>query len=215
MKILLDIGTNATETPLCLKIFILHLISEMPEYFKPFSTEWEAFCISTLVDYSADTRLFDDRFQDFFKRMTSILADWHDDHGDVMMKNVANSGRADLSMLSKLKTFFNNWIKVLAYTKGVIKSKALDHFKILFKHWFQEMNSQIPNLRQVYFAGGEPLMIKEHKMFIEEIIRQGYQDKILLRYNSNGLLVDEDLIELWSKFKKVKFCILLVLLLYK
>jgi|TARA_X000000950_G_scaffold146324_1_gene180790 hypothetical protein len=73
--------------------------------------------------------------------------------------------------------------------------------------FWEEMNSQIPNLRQVYFAGGEPLMIKEHKMFIEEIIRQGYQDKILLRYNSNGLLVDEDLIELWSKFKKVKFAV--------
>jgi sulfatase maturation enzyme AslB (radical SAM superfamily) len=69
------------------------------------------------------------------------------------------------------------------------------------------MNAQIPNLKQVYFAGGEPLMIKEHKMFIEEILRQGYQDKILLRYNSNGLLVDEDLIEMWSKFKKVKFAI--------
>ena len=50
-------------------------------------------------------------------------------------------------------------------------------------------------------------MIKEHKKFIEEIIRQGYQDKILLRYNSNGILVDKDLIELWSKFKKVKFAI--------
>ena len=170
MKILLDIGTNATETPLCLKIFILHLISEMPEYFKPFSTEWEAFCISTLVDYSADTRLFDDRFQDFFKRMTSILADWHDDHGDVMMKNVANSGRADLSMLSKLKTFFNNWIKVLAYTKGVIKSKALDHFKILFKHWFQEMNSQILSVDtllifDIYMVGCNAICNNSHWLF--------------------------------------------------
>ena len=73
--------------------------------------------------------------------------------------------------------------------------------------FWQEMYAQIPNLRQVYFAGGEPLMIREHKTFIEEIIRQGYQDKILLRYNSNGLLVDEDLIELWSKFKKVKFAV--------
>lgn len=73
--------------------------------------------------------------------------------------------------------------------------------------FWQEMYAQIPNLRQVYFAGGEPLMIKEHKLFIEEIVRQGYQDKILLRYNSNGLLVDDDLIELWSKFKKVKFAI--------
>lgn len=73
--------------------------------------------------------------------------------------------------------------------------------------FWEEMYRQIPNLKQVYFAGGEPLMIKEHKQFIEEIVRQGYQDKILLRYNSNGLLVDEDLIELWSKFKKVKFAI--------
>jgi MoaA/NifB/PqqE/SkfB family radical SAM enzyme len=71
--------------------------------------------------------------------------------------------------------------------------------------FWEEMFKQIPNLRQVYFAGGEPLMLKEHKMFLEEIIRQGYADKILIRYNSNGLLLDEDVIDLWSKFKKVKF----------
>ena len=73
--------------------------------------------------------------------------------------------------------------------------------------FLQEMYSQIPNIKQVYFAGGEPLVIKEHKLFIEEIIRQGYQDRILLRYNSNGLLVDEELISLWSRFKKVKFAV--------
>lgn len=73
--------------------------------------------------------------------------------------------------------------------------------------FWNEIYEQIPNLKQVYFAGGEPLMIKEHKLFIEEIIRQGYQDKILLRYNSNGILVDEELIGLWSKFKKVKFAV--------
>lgn len=73
--------------------------------------------------------------------------------------------------------------------------------------FWKELYQQIPNLKQVYFAGGEPLMIDEHKIFIEEIIRQGYQDKILLRYNSNGILVDNDLIGLWSKFKKVKFAV--------
>jgi len=72
------------------------------------------------------------------------------------------------------------------------------------KFW-DEMYKQIPNLKQVYFAGGEPLMIKEHKLFVQEIIKQGYQDKILLRYNSNGLLIDDEIIELWKQFKKVKF----------
>jgi uncharacterized Fe-S cluster-containing radical SAM superfamily protein len=70
--------------------------------------------------------------------------------------------------------------------------------------FWKEMYAQIPNLKQVYFAGGEPLLIKEHKLFLEEIIRQGYADKILVRYNTNGLLIDDEIIELWKKFKKVK-----------
>jgi organic radical activating enzyme len=70
--------------------------------------------------------------------------------------------------------------------------------------FWKEMYAQIPNLKQVYFAGGEPLLIKEHKTFLEEIIRQGYADKILIRYNTNGLLIDDSIIELWKKFKKVK-----------
>ncbi len=70
--------------------------------------------------------------------------------------------------------------------------------------FWKEMYAQIPNLKQVYFAGGEPLMIREHRLFLEEIIRQGYADKILVRYNTNGLLIDDEIIDLWKQFKKVK-----------
>jgi len=110
---------------------------------------------------------------------------WLQDHSKLMDKlkdpNVTNQMQFDK------KQFDNKW-----------------HEKSTF---WEDMYAQIPNLRQVYFAGGEPLMIKEHKQFIEEILRQGYQDKILLRYNSNGLLVDEDLIDMWKRFRKVKFAI--------
>lgn len=73
--------------------------------------------------------------------------------------------------------------------------------------FWHQINAQIPNLKQVYFAGGEPLMIKEHKKFLQEIIRQGYADKILIRYNSNALLLDDETIELWKNFSKVKFAV--------
>ena len=73
MKILLDIGTNAIETPLYLKVFILHLISEMPGYFKIFSKEWRGFCISTLVDYGTDLRLFNKDFRFLFKKVTRLM----------------------------------------------------------------------------------------------------------------------------------------------
>jgi hypothetical protein len=70
--------------------------------------------------------------------------------------------------------------------------------------FWDEVFDQIPNIQQMYFAGGEPLMIKEHRRFLEEIIRRGYNEQITLRYNSNGIFVDDDIIEVWSKFKKVK-----------
>jgi len=72
------------------------------------------------------------------------------------------------------------------------------------KKFWNEIYDQIPNIRQLYFAGGEPLIIKEHKIFLQEIIRRGYAKNISLRYNTNGLLVNDDLIELWNHFKKVK-----------
>jgi hypothetical protein len=86
-------------------------------------------------------------------------------------------------------------------------SKTFNNYWYEHPDFWQEMFRQIPNLKQVYFAGGEPLMIKEHKMFLEEIVRQGYANKILIRYNSNGLLISDDIIELWKKFKKVKFAV--------
>lgn len=71
------------------------------------------------------------------------------------------------------------------------------------KFW-EEVYEQIPNIKQLYFAGGEPLLIKEHKAFLLEIIARGYADKITLRYNTNGTLISQEMIDIWSKFRKVK-----------
>lgn len=70
--------------------------------------------------------------------------------------------------------------------------------------FWREIYDQIPNLKQIYFAGGEPLMIREHRFFLEEIIRRGYAQQISLRYNTNGILLDDDIIAIWKHFKKVK-----------
>lgn len=70
--------------------------------------------------------------------------------------------------------------------------------------FWEQVFEQIPNIRQLYFAGGEPLLIKEHKRLLQEIIDRGYADQISLRYNTNGLLINEEIISVWQQFKKVK-----------
>lgn len=84
---------------------------------------------------------------------------------------------------------------------------SFDNYWYEKSHFWDQIYDQIPNLKQVYFAGGEPLLIKEHKLFLEEIIRQGYAKNILLRYNSNGTVVDDSIIDIWKHFKKVKFAV--------
>lgn len=102
--------------------------------------------------------------------------------------------------------------KLISKTRSPIILKQIDWDEKEFNNtWYErpelweEVFEQIPNIQQLYFAGGEPLMIKEHRRFLEEIVKRGYAKNITVRYNSNGVLVDDKMIDLWSNFKEVRF----------
>ena len=102
--------------------------------------------------------------------------------------------------------------QLITKTKSPIILQQINWDKNKFNNtWYErpelweEVFEQIPNIQQLYFAGGEPLMIKEHRRFLEEIVKRGYSKNITVRYNSNGVLVDDKMIELWSNFKEVRF----------
>jgi len=71
--------------------------------------------------------------------------------------------------------------------------------------FFEELYAQIPTLEQLYWAGGEPLVMKEHYELLQKIIDDGYAHKIEVRYNSNGIEWDDNLFDLWKEFKEVIF----------
>ena len=112
----------------------------------------------------------------------------------------------------------SRWVQdyepMMAKTKSQIVINQINWDKDKFNnYWYEkpefwdDVFEQIPHIEQLYFAGGEPLMIKEHKRFLEEIIKRGYNHKITLRYNSNGVLLDEEMIAIWIQFKKVKYSV--------
>ena len=65
-------------------------------------------------------------------------------------------------------------------------------------------STSICNL-QLYFAGGEALIIDEHYELLEECIKRGHAKNIELRYNSNAVEWRDDLFDLWDEFKRVRF----------
>ena len=104
--------------------------------------------------------------------------------------------------------------KLVEKTKSPIVLKQINWDKGQFNnYWYEkpefwdDVFEQIPHIKKLYFAGGEPLMIKEHKRFLEEIIKRGYASEISLRYNSNGLLITEEMISIWTQFKNVKYSV--------
>ncbi len=62
------------------------------------------------------------------------------------------------------------------------------------------------NLRRLYFAGGEPLLAKEHLRVLEYLVTSGRSKKISLLYNSNlmhPLSTLEKMAALWENFHEV------------
>ncbi len=87
---------------------------------------------------------------------------------------------------------------------GRTDGATYDWYRDNNKFWSQ-FYEQIPNLKQLYFAGGESLVIDRHYQLLKECIRQGHAKNITLRYNSNGLALSDELFKLWQPFKRVRF----------
>jgi len=88
--------------------------------------------------------------------------------------------------------------------KGSINGSSYNWHKNNPVFW-EQFREQIPHMQQLYFAGGESLIIDEHYDILEEAIRTGRAKDLELRYNSNGVEWREDLFELWKEFKLVRF----------
>jgi organic radical activating enzyme len=108
--------------------------------------------------------------------------------------------------------WMQDYTEVMELTKSKTVTYQLKFEKENFNNtWYEkpefwkEVFEQIPYIRQLYFAGGEPLMIKEHRRFLDEIINRGYAKQISLRYNSNGIFVNDDIISVWQQFKDVRY----------
>ena len=70
--------------------------------------------------------------------------------------------------------------------------------------WEQTL-PHIPYMQEVYFAGGEPLMMQEHWDLLDELLKQGRTD-VKLVYNTNfseTIFKGRDVFEIWKEFDEV------------
>lgn len=94
--------------------------------------------------------------------------------------------------------FSNQWAKELKHSL-ILKKTSLDFDRLI-----------TADLEDVYWCGGEPLIMADHYNFLEKIINLNLSKKISLRYNTNLTVLDYkdvNIVELWKKFKSVNVSI--------
>lgn len=109
-------------------------------------------------------------------------------------------------VMPKLKN--ENLRKSMQWEKDTGKLKAVGGSYNWHKNndaFWAELHEQIPTLEQLYWAGGEALIMEEHYDLLQKIIDDGYASQIELRYNSNGVEWEDNLFDLWKEFKHVIF----------
>ncbi len=75
-----------------------------------------------------------------------------------------------------------------------------------FDSFIQKMGKALLNAREIYFAGGEPLVTEEHYRLLEYLIEHR-STQIHLRYNTNFSVLsfkNYDVLDLWTHFDKVE-----------
>ena len=101
--------------------------------------------------------------------------------------------------------FSSNW-----YNDEVKLYGDRGHQRIMFagkteEDMWEQMQEHIPFLDQIYFAGGEPLIMEEHYRLLNELVkREMFHVRLIYNTNFSKLAYkDQDVLELWKKFKTV------------
>lgn len=70
--------------------------------------------------------------------------------------------------------------------------------------FWDQMESNIANIDQLYLVGGEPLLINAHYKFLQRCVDEGHASRIKIEYNSNISSIPSKAWELWKHFKVVQ-----------
>jgi len=102
------------------------------------------------------------------------------------------------------------WFSSSWYTEEEAIYGKRNYPKIMFAgrtetDMWEQLEPHIPYLEQVYFAGGEPMMMEEHYRILKELVKREMFD-VKLIYNTNFsrlTLKDDNVLDYWRLFKNV------------
>jgi MoaA/NifB/PqqE/SkfB family radical SAM enzyme len=141
-------------------------------------------------------------------RVDNTDAEGHTDQFEMTYWDLRFSNLCNLSCRSCGHIFSSSWYKdqtELAGPAWASQNKPLNYAGRYATDLWEQLIEHIDHVEQIYFAGGEPLMMEEHYLILEELERRGRFD-VRLIYNTNFTqtrLKDRTVFDYWRKFDSV------------
>lgn len=92
----------------------------------------------------------------------------------------------------------------------LLEKNLSGNLKIANKNWWEtdswkmQFEEISPQLRHIYFTGGEPLIVPAMSEHLDYLIDKGFSDKIRLVYDTNLTVINTAIIDKWKQFKYVE-----------
>ena len=80
--------------------------------------------------------------------------------------------------------------------------RSLDPYTSDDTFW-QSIQDNLGSMRSLYFAGGEPLLLRAHRRLLDLIVDRGQAGRIDLTYATNLTVLPEAILTLWRAFRAV------------
>jgi radical SAM protein with 4Fe4S-binding SPASM domain len=141
-------------------------------------------------------------------RVFETQADGGYDDFEMTYWDIRFSNLCNLSCRSCGHIFSSSWYKdqaALAGPEWAKNNKPLNYAGRFETDMIDQLYEHLDHVEQIYFAGGEPCMMDEHYLILEELERRGRFD-VRLIYNTNFTQVklkDRLVFDYWKKFDSV------------
>jgi radical SAM protein with 4Fe4S-binding SPASM domain len=132
----------------------------------------------------------------------------HVNHFGMTYWDIRFSNLCNLSCRSCGHIFSSSWYQDQAQLAGsawTLNNSALNIAGRNKDDMWSQLQPHLDYVEQIYFAGGEPLMMEEHYNILDELERRGRFD-VRLIYNTNFTqtkLKDREVFDYWRKFESV------------
>jgi len=73
--------------------------------------------------------------------------------------------------------------------------------------WWERFDKIAPDLRHIYFSGGEPLVAPAMNEILTRLVERDFAKNITLRYDTNLTVINKKIIDKFKHFKKINFCV--------